>query len=608
MCGISGIYSSESLNTQDVRIVEDMLKSINHRGPDNTGVHVEENIILGHVLLAIIGLGTGKQPLSNNKNDIWVTYNGEIYNFKEIRSSLEYKGYKFNTRTDTEVLVYLYEEYGEDMVHHLNGMFAFAIWDSRAKKLFLGRDRLGVKPLFIAKDKNKFFFSSELKGLKNTSAMLGDIDPVAIMHYLRFKHVGANRSIYDNVLKVPPAHTVTIQNDEITLNKYWSPIPRNLKKDIKDEIRNVINDATKIRLVSEVPLSLALSGGIDSSIVLYESVVGCGNKVDTFSIRYPGQSEDESQLAKKLSKDFDVKHNIIDFSEIDANYLPKLTQILDEPFGDYSAYPSLMLFKGQSKFSTVVLTGDGGDEAFGGYQRYIRFNKLKNFLPVLKIINKVVPKSFHSIFPKKINNALSYGSKNLLEFYLDILSTQSESYYSSMFRSEFSSNLNFFKSKNLSKIELHDSLRNLESLIDYQDYLPGDVLSKVDLTSMHYSMEARSPFLDYRAVELGVSINNKLRIKNNKTKYLLRETYKNKIPDYILNAKKRGFTVPQAYWLTPEFVSFLKGTLLENSVLTQKIFKRNKLESFINDCLNNHNLNARHLWNVLMLELWLKQN
>jgi asparagine synthase (glutamine-hydrolysing) len=602
MCGIAGIYTNMHTNPSQVDLVKDMLSRIQHRGPDGQGIWSDQKVVLGHALLAIIGVGTGQQPLSNSTGTIWVTFNGEIYNHRELRLSLEKKGHIFRTNADTEVLVYLYEEYGTDLVHHLNGMFSFAIWDATQEKLLLARDRLGVKPLFLARSGDNFFFASELKALKASGIDLGGIDAQAIMNYLRFKHVGANRSIYSGVIKVPPAHIAVIHKNELRFERYWIPCPRYSNTNSHESIRALIRDATRIRLRSDVPLSISLSGGLDSSIVLYEAVKGGDYKGETFSVRYPGKSEDESTIAARFAKEMGVKHNIIDFAGLDIDFLPKLAEILDEPFGDYSAYPSYMLFKEQSKYSTVVLTGDGGDEAFGGYLRYSKSARYRKLLPLISLFNKVVPSVFDRYMPRKLSYLKEDNVAEACGLYREILSMEAKSTFVKMFnpsfKEEFENHEAYYGS---GETVLDAQIENLESILDYLEYLPGDVLSKVDLTSMSSSIEARSPFLDYRIAELGLSLKSHNRVSAKQTKIALREAYKNKLPNYILHGKKRGFTVPESYWMNAEFKKFAQQLLLDNSKICRRFFRREALEKYL---FSDYEAKGP-VWNLVMLELWL---
>ena len=602
MCGIAGIYNSSNSDNSQIDLVKEMLQKMKHRGPDGDGIWSDKKVVLGHALLAIIGVGTGQQPLSNTRGSVWVTFNGEIYNHKELRTSLEKKGHIFRTKTDTEVLVYLYEEYGTDLVHHLNGMFSFAIWDAAKEKLMLARDRLGVKPLFLARSGNKIFFASELKALKATGVDLGDIDPQAIMNYLRFKHVGAKRSIYKNVIKLPPSHIAVIHKNELKLEQYWTPRPTYSKNISNDSIRSLIRDATRIRLESEVPLSISLSGGLDSSIVLYEAVMGADYKGETFSVRYPGMPEDESSIAALFAKDMGVNHNIIDFIGLDFDFLPKLVEIMDEPFGDYSAYPSFMLFKEQSKFSTVVLTGDGGDEAFGGYLRYSRSSKYRKFLPFITLYNKLFPSALNKYMPRKLSFLKEDSVNEVTGLYNEILAMEPKSAFIRMLKPSFKEQLSNNKTEcNFRENTLDLNFENLESILDYQEYLPGDVLAKVDLTSMRSSVEARSPFLDYRLAELGLSLKPCRRATNKQTKIALRDAYHDRLPSYILEGKKRGFTVPDSYWINKKFKDFSHQLLLDNSILCSTIFKKAALEKY----LFSDSKAKGSLWSLVMLELWL---
>lgn len=609
MCGIAGIYSPSNVSSREIGLVQQMLDATKHRGPDNQGLWSDDKVVLGHNLLSIIGVGTGRQPMSNRAKDVWVTFNGEIYNYRELKQSLKNKGYVFQTETDTEVLIYLYQEFGLDLIDHINGMFAFAIWDIKKQELIMFRDRLGVKPLFILRSKEQIFFASEIKAFKNLNIDLGGLDPEAIMNYLRFKHVGSKRSIFKSIIKIPPAHIVIIKKDEIKMNKYWQPISNKIQRYESHKIRSLIKDATRLRLRSDVPLSISLSGGLDSSIVAYEAVKGNGFKGEVFSIKYPKKDEDESQISSRFASELGIRLNIIDFPEIDINLLPRLVEVMDEPFSDYSIYPSFLLFKEQSKFSTVVLTGDGGDEAFGGYLRYSRFKKLSNYLTLISLARKIIPKPLSKKFPSKIRSLLEAYSLDKRFLYTEVLSMERRENLEDIFQKDFLENLlKTSNSYNVDFEEVPDSSNNLGSILDYLSYLPGDVLSKVDLTSMHSSVEARSPFLDYRVAELGLSLHESNRFSNKMTKIALRNAYKNKLPDYILNSKKRGFTVPKSYWTSPKFIEFGRQLLLDKPIICDQIFSRKRIEKYLFMNKKSKKFNSIQIWNLVMLELWFKSN
>lgn len=607
MCGVAGIYHRGGTSLEDVTSVRSMLETIEHRGPDGSGIVEKGAVVFGHRLLAITGVGTGDQPLCNEDGTVWVSFNGEIYNHRSLRRSLEKKGHYFQTETDTEVLVHLYEEYKDDLVHHLNGMFAFVIWDTVNTRLIMARDRLGVKPLFYASFGDRVVFGSELKAVRSMLGGRLSINEDAILNYLQFKHVGAHRCIYSEINKVPPGYVVKIDEKGLDARRYWTPVPRNLTGDYSALIRETVADATKIRLRSDVPLSISLSGGIDSSIVLYEAAVNCGYTGETFSIRYPEAHEDESGVASRFAESLGIRNTKIDFVDIDVEFLPSLVRMLDEPFGDYSAYPTYFLFREQKKFSTVVLTGDGGDEAFGGYQRYIRSRRLNSLLGLSSFLAKS-PNAFLKYLPRQVQKLQPIKNLNAISLYQEVLATIGTSDILQILQKEY---VGHFAKLILSKNDQAHAPRvckNYEALMDYHQYLPGDVLSKVDMMSMASSVEARSPFLDFRIAELGLSLPVKKNFGTSGTKLSLKNAYQGLIPSYILEGKKRGFTVPQTYWQTRSFENYCNDMLLGVSNICEHILDRRQLEIFLQNAFDDKTRNLRQVWNLLMLELWLQNH
>lgn len=608
MCGIAGIYAPRGTEITDKECVLSMVTEQRHRGPDHIGIHVAEKFVFGHALLSIIGVGSGRQPIANEDEAIWITFNGEIYNFRELRSNLIKKGHQFKTKTDTEVIVHLYEDYGIDFVHHLDGMFAFALWDARKEQLILVRDRLGVKPLYWFQEAGRVYFASEMKALIRHTTVSFDVNPVAIDHYLAFKCVGPSRSVLKSVHKLAPGCLAVFNASGSRVETYWAPVPRNQPMDPMEEIPRLVSEATKRRLISEVPLSVSLSGGIDSSIVLYEVTQTLGETTTAFSIRYPGAAEDESEIARRYAKQLGINHHIVDFPGLDLDQLPRLAEVTDEPLGDYSAYPSRMLFEAHREKSTVVLTGDGGDEAFGGYKRYLLSDKLalasrsRAFLvPLLQ--------AFGVGRHEMTTAAKLYRTmrKSRTERYEAVLSNMTPAQRAELMSDDLNSELEDLEARFYMSLNVEDgTIENSESLLDYMLYLPGVVLEKVDRCSMANSVEVRSPFLDYRIVEYGLSLPKSKRFGRGGTKIALREAYRGKIPDEILDGKKRGFTVPLDYWGNQPFRDFTYDVLLSSESRNRGIFAMPALQKMLDASFANKGFNSRHIWNVLMLELWFQ--
>ncbi len=600
MCGIAGVINNNQITDEDINTVRNAIMSIRHRGPDYCSVVERKNACIGHTLLSIIDVGNGQQPITNENKRIWLSYNGEVYNYIELRKLLESRGRQFQTNTDTEVVLFMYEEFGEEFVHHLNGMFSIAVWDEINERLLLVRDRLGVKPLYYLHQRSRLFFASELKAISGQDSFIKKFDLSALGNYLSFKYLGNTQTMFEGVHKLRPGHYAIFQNDKLTVKRYWAPIPRNVRGDPNLIIPNLLSDATAIRLRSDVPLSVSLSGGIDSSVVLYEAVQSSAKKVTAFSVRYPGHSQDESIIASNFARSLGVDHHIVDFPKLDTNNIAKLAMVMDEPCGDYSAYPSYELFKAQKNFSTVVLGGDGGDEAFGGYKRYSLFNRISQFNKYCKAIKHLNVFPFSGLLTQRMARAIEYLGLNATERYYKILS--------SMDRIE----QQFLLGKNINLPNVIDlgwndkefeRMSRLPSLYDYEMYLPG-VLMKVDRTSMAHSVEVRSPFLDYRVVEYGISLHQKKCYNGSSTKLSLREAYRNKLPNEILDGKKRGFTVPPDYWDNQDFRDYANDILSAKPLKDRGIFCTKAVSKLLDDWNKGENKKSRSIWTILMFELW----
>jgi asparagine synthase (glutamine-hydrolysing) len=487
-------------------------------------------------------------------------------------------------------------------------MFAIAIWDTTRRKLVLARDRLGVKPLYYLHHNETLYFSSELKALTKAIPFDRSLNESAIQHYLSFRHVGSTDSIFSSASKVPPAHLLVVEAGRATLVPYWTPIPRNEAPAHRSETRAVISAAVARRLKAEVPLSVALSGGLDSSIVLFEATNLLGAAPPSFSVRYPNMAEDESDVAVRFAERLGSAHHTIDFPEIDTSILPSLAYELDEPFGDYSALPSHILFKEQKKYSTVVLTGDGGDEAFGGYTRYRQAINLDH-------LSRLVPKGlvarFCSLKPRvgsaRLNRVADYLRSSRAERYSKILSLETDAEILGLLGADLRERA-MSRASNCDH-ELYDDLsgvKSFESIMDYFQYLPGDVLAKVDRTSMASSIEARSPFLDYLVVEHGISLGSRFRATSRLTKRHLRQVYRTLLPSEIVSGRKRGFTVPRQYMLHKSYRDFAHDVLLSSACSARGILSAEGIATLLHDVFISRRRSPTVVWNVVMLELWCR--
>ena len=618
MCGIAGkIYLDPNRNVL-FNDLKKMTDSIYHRGPDDEGHYIDKNIGLGFRRLSIIDLDKGHQPLANSNKNIWITFNGEIYNFKELRKELIKKKYIFNTNSDTEVIVNLYEEYGENCVDYLRGMFAFVIWDKRKKKLFGARDHLGIKPLYFYKDKQQFIWGSEIKAIKASDSVTTSLCVKSLDQYMAYGHMLKKESIYKEINKLEPGTSFVIEpykNDKIRFNKYWNlDFNSDYSKDPKDlheEIRFELEQSVKLQMISDVPLGAFLSGGVDSSAVVSTMSKLSDEKIQTFSIGFKEQQFDETRYARLVAKKFNTNHHelIVEPESIDS--LPNLVNLFDEPFADSSAIPMHYLSKFAREHVTVALSGDGGDELFAGYSRYHNMIKLHN----RPLNNKFV-------------NGLASLIHNLTPDYLEL---KKWSYYFGIDSNYVGATIGIFKPyerKRIYKNWVLDELNNYESEtdkvllakklsgdfisrmqnLDLNTYLVDDVLTKVDRASMANSLEVRVPILDHKFVELAAKIPSKYKINDYDQKIIFKESLKDILPNEILAHKKQGFAAPLELWFREDLKDYLSDTLLCSDANINNYFCKDEISNLV----LNHNKGLRDysskIWSLLFFEEWLKKN
>jgi asparagine synthase (glutamine-hydrolysing) len=602
MCGIIGF------NWEDQQLAKKMASTLIHRGPDDGGVYTDKGISLGHRRLSIIDLTrSGKQPLYNEDRSLWITYNGEIYNFKELRAVLKKKGHKFISNTDTEVILHGYEEWGEKVLPRLNGMFAFAIWNSRKKTLFLARDRIGIKPLYYYWDGSKFIFASELKAIFEAS-ITRQINTLSLQHYLTYGFTPKKQTMIRGICKLEPGHALFLNGSELRTKKYWQ---LNIKEDhtltedaIKKKIKLYLEDAVKKRLMSDVPLGAFLSGGIDSS-ALVAMASKYKKNLKTFSIGFEYDEFNEAPYAKKVSELFATEHHEKYFVAKDFKKLiPKLAFHYDDPLADYSILPTYLVSTVARKKVKVVLGGDGGDELFGGYNWYRHYMILEKQKHIPLAMRKYFIKPSFQVASKVFQNHLLNKTKHLIE-----TEAVSPGKRFAMIRSFLSAK--GFKEMNInpkvldaySKFFTYSDIKNNFFNADLSFYLPGEILHKVDKATMAVGLEARVPFLDHTFVEFASTISSKYRIHRLQTKYLLKKSLRNVVPKEIIHRKKRGFGVPIKQYFRNE----LRG-YVEQKINSLDFKELNLNEKYIRQCMVEHKRGVRDhsqfLWSLLFLQEW----
>ncbi len=623
MCGIAGFISKEKdLPVREREILLDkMCKIITHRGPDEQGLAVEGRAALGMRRLSIIDLKGGQQPIYTEDESAFIVFNGEIYNYQELKEELESRGHRFKTNSDTETILLAYREFGVECVQYLRGMFAFAIWDKHDESLFVARDRVGKKPLFYSlTEKGNFVFGSELKVLQTHGEISGEMDFSALDAYLTFGYVPEEFCIFKNVQKLAPGHFLFFQDGKITTRKYWDfryekPVEIKTEDEYAETLRELIKESVKIRLISEVPLGAFLSGGVDSSCVVGMMSEISETPVKTFSIGFNEDSFDELKYARIAAKHFKTEHHEFIVTPDLVETVDELVWHFDEPFADPSALPTFMVSKMARDFVTVVLSGDGGDELFAGYTRYVTDKKRSGLekLPsafrenLLKPLSKALPHS------AKGKNYLYNVSLEAIERYIDSVSYLGNLKRKSLYSREFFNNLNgdFGKAENLfgqiaRKVSTENPIDNLLYL-DSKTYLVSDILTKVDRMSMATSLEARVPLLDHKLIEFVTNIPTELKLKGLETKYIFRKAIGEIVPKEILNRPKQGFGVPLNEWINLQLKDKIHETLSERKTLERGFFDAKYIKVLLDEHARKRRDHSYSLWILYILELWQRR-
>ena len=623
MCGITGFISKDRNAPIEERtaLLDRMCASITYRGPDEQGILVRDRAALGMRRLSIIDIKSGQQPIFSDDGNLAIVYNGEIYNFRELRKELESLGHKFKTNSDTEVIVNAFEEFGPDCLKKLRGMFAFAIWNFRDETLFIARDRVGKKPLFytIAEDGN-FVFGSELKTLLVHGEFKREIDIAALDAYLTFGYVPEENCILKNVNKLPPGRFLIFKGGQVTTEKYWDfdyAEPQNIKTEAEyaEILREKIRESVKIRLISEVPLGAFLSGGVDSSTIVAMMSQGSDSPVKTFSIGFKEDSFDELKYARIAAKHFGTDHHEFIVTPDLFDLVDELVWHFDEPFSDPSSLPTYMLSKMAREHVTVVLSGDGGDELFAGYSRYVINEKRRGFAKLPRSVRQGVLRSISSRLPHgaRGKNYLYNISLDSTDRYIDSVSCfngpKKESLYSDGFRNRL--NGSFWKSEQDFRA-FADSVstgNDIDKLLylDSKTYLPGDILTKVDRMTMANSLEARMPLLDHESIELVVGIPSNLKMKGLETKHILKKAMEGIVPDEILYREKQGFGVPIGEWINIQLRDRIVGDLGDRRTLERGFFNVGYIQTLLKEHSTGRRDHSHALWVLWMFELWQRK-
>lgn len=596
--------------------LESMTNTIVHRGPDDEGYFLQNNVGFGFRRLSIIDLHNGHQPMSNEDGTVWIVFNGEVYNFQALRKALIKNGHIFKTNTDTETIVHLYEDLGEACVKKLRGMFAFAIWDQKKRTLFCARDRFGIKPFFYRLDQQRFIFGSEIKSILSITGT-PDTDLSVLDYYVTYGYTPIDQTIYADVKKLPPGHTLTLQTGQMpVLKRYWDikfePDYRISEGEWAERIVEKLKESVKLRLISDVPLGAFLSGGIDSGSVVALMAGLMNQPVKTFSIGFAEKEFNELPQAKIVADRYATDHHehIVEPQSIDI--LPMLVSSYDEPFADSSAIPTYYVSKFAREHVTVALSGDGGDELFGGYDHHKKLCRVHHFhqktaglfVSPFRLLHKMIPLSVKG-------SGISYYMSRPQESFAAYFGKWQETERAAAYHSDIFHQLNghkgeAVKAKILKASNAKDFLSKIQEL-DMRTWMVDDILTKVDRASMMNSLEVRVPILDHEFAELTFKIPPEYKLKGNVGKYILKQAMKPYLPEEILFQKKKGFGVPLKKWFKKDLKEYLQDNIQSKESALAKYFKPTYIQKLIND----HDTGMRDLnhkiWTLVFLNEWMVQ-
>lgn len=649
MCGITGAAWTTNAAPLPFEVLERMTTAVAHRGPDDAGYyhsvfapqgagrqgisigapaagHGGPGAALGHRRLSIIDLAGGHQPLSNEDGTIWIAFNGEIYNYRELQPELERRGHRFQTSSDTETIVHLYEEYGPACVDRLRGMFAFAIWDQKHRRLFVARDRLGKKPLVYRHDSHAIYFASELKALLQVPGLPRDLNPQSLDAYLTYQYVPHPDCILSGFSKLPPGHWAMFENGKLQVERYWrpdyartqntSPVPADLKE-AQRQLRETLTEAVRLRMRSDVPLGAFLSGGIDSTIIagLMQSL--SERPVKTFSIGFPVKQFDERSFARLAARHLKTEHHEQVVEPAALSILPKLIWHYDEPFADSSAIPTMYLSEMTRQHVTVSLSGDGGDELFAGYERYRAVRLAEKFDRLPGFVRKLIASPMWQKLPasvrqksrrRKLKRWLAALGQSPERRYLTWVSIFDADRRRSLYTHAFAAQLGGTDAADF-LLEAYRECPDRDfvtrtTCADVLTYLPCDILNKVDIASMTYALEARCPFLDQEVVQLAARMPMEWKLSGGRAKRILIDTFADLIPPAIQNRSKMGFGVPLDHWFRGELKGLLQEVLLDSRTLNRGLFQPEAIQQLVDEHVQGKWDHSYRLWSLLVMELW----
>ena len=630
MCGITGIFDTRAGNHVAQAVLQRMNDAQHHRGPDEGSLHIEPGLGFGHRRLSIIDIATGQQPLFNEDGSVVVVFNGEIYNYQSLIPELQALGHVFKTKSDTEVIVHAWEQWGETCVQRFRGMFAFALWDRNTQTLFMARDRLGVKPLFYAVlDDGTLLFGSELKSLlayqSSGATLKREIDPLALEEYFALGYVAEPRTIFRQAKKLPPGHTLVVRRGQPVADprEYWdvrftldNPMS---ERDAGDELVRRLRESVQLRMIAEVPLGAFLSGGVDSSAVV-QAMAGLANApVNTCSIAFDDPAFNESEYAKLVADRYQTNHRVETVSSNDFGLIDTLAKLYDEPYADSSAIPTYRVCQLARKHVTVALSGDGGDETFGGYRRY-QFHMMEERMratlpeglrrPVFGLLGRLYPKADWAPRVLRAKTTFQGMARSSVEAYFHSMSFIREPMRNRLYSPALKAQLGGYSA--LDVFDRHarragtDDPLALIQYIDTHTYLVGDINTKVDRASMAHSLEVREPLMDHELVEWVATLPSSLKLQGSNGKAFFKKAMEPHLPNDVLYRPKMGFSVPLARWLRGPLRQYMRGALLDGPVLAGGWLNAPEVRQLVEQHESGRADHSTPLWTLLMFDAFLR--
>ncbi|MFO1487505.1 MAG: asparagine synthase (glutamine-hydrolyzing) [Verrucomicrobiota bacterium] len=623
MCGIAGKLFHDASARVSAPDIERMTATIAHRGPDARTLRVAGNVGIGHCRLSIIDLSTGAQPMANEDETVWIVFNGEIYNFQELREKLAARGHVFRSRSDTEVIVHAYEEYGPDCVNHLRGMFAFAIWDAKRQRLFIARDRVGIKPLYYSQTKDALWFASEIKAIIADPAVTREIDEQTIRTFLAFNYVAGEGTLFRSIKKLPPGHYLIAENGKVSTRQYWdlryteNRWSQTFEQSV-EELQSLLAATVRDHMIADVPVGVLLSGGVDSSAMLNFAVQGTDKQVNTFTVGFDGnQVVDERPFARLAAKQFGSRHHELSITEEDFwNFLPAYAWHMEEPVCEPPAVALYYVTKLARQHVKVVLSGEGGDEAFAGYPNYPNMLSLDRIRtatgPLARplgglagLMGNVLQKDRWQRYGHALGRPLASHYFSRTSGPTAFFNRHSQSFLADDFSRRTSESSAAKLVNDLLKPVSQESLLNQMLYVDSKTWLPDDLLVKADKMTMANSIELRVPLLDHQVLEFAASLRPDCKVRGKETKRVLKAAFAKVLPAEILNRKKAGFPVPYEGWLRNGLSNRVSEVLLSERSVARNFFKKPELSRVLESNVRAGGF-GKEVFSLLSLELCLR--